>query len=78
MSVLASLYRPSLALLTDLYQITMAYGYWKAGRQDDEAVFHWFYRKNPFKGDFAIACGLQDAVEYLENLKFTDLRRLEF
>ncbi|MCP4443381.1 MAG: nicotinate phosphoribosyltransferase [Aureispira sp.] len=72
MNTLSQRYQTSLSLLTDLYQITMAYGYWKSGRQDDEAVFHWFYRKNPFKGDFAIACGLQDAVEYLENLKFSD------
>lgn len=72
MNTLSQRYRTSLSLLTDLYQITMAYGYWKSGRQDDEAVFHWFYRKNPFKGDFAIACGLQDVVEYLENLKFLD------
>ena len=42
------------ALLTDLYQITMAYAYWKAGKADQRAVFHLFYRKQPFKGGFAI------------------------
>lgn len=72
MNTLSQRYRTSLSLLTDLYQITMAYGYWKSGRQNDEAVFHLFYRKNPFKGDFAVACGLQDVVEYIENLKFSD------
>ena len=65
-------YRTSLPLLTDLYQLTMAYGYWKAGRHEEEVVFHWFYRKNPFKGNFAVACGLQDVVEYLQAWTFTD------
>ncbi len=44
---LSMLYRHSLALLTDLYQLTMAYGYWKTRRTDDEAVFHLFFRKPP-------------------------------
>src|SRR5689334_4964433 len=59
------------ALLTDLYQLTMAYGYWKTGTQDREAVFHLFFRSQPFKGGFSVACGLSDAVEYLRNLSFT-------
>ncbi len=72
-------YRSSLVLLTDLYQLTMAYGYWKAGRATEEAVFHLFYRKNPFKGNYAIACGLQDVVEFLVQFQFTpsDIRYLE-
>ena len=40
----------SLALLTDLYLLTMAYGYWKLGRSEQEAVFHLFFRKPPFAG----------------------------
>ena len=43
------IYNESLALLTDLYQITMAYGYWKAGAADKEAVFHLFFRRHPFR-----------------------------
>lgn len=62
---------PATALLTDLYQLTMAYGYWKTGRDQQEAVFHLFYRHNPFRGGFAIAAGLVDAVDYLRNLRFT-------
>ncbi len=62
---------PATALLTDLYQLTMAYGYWKTGRDQQEAVFHLFYRHNPFRGGFAIAAGLADAVDYLRNLRFT-------
>ncbi len=59
-------------LLTDLYQLTMAYGYWKTGTHQSEAVFHLFYRKQPFAGGFAIACGLADVVAYLRDFAFTD------
>jgi nicotinate phosphoribosyltransferase len=63
---------PSLALLTDLYQLTMAYGYWRAGKQADEAVFHLYFRENPFEGGFTIAAGLATAIDYLEGLRFGD------
>jgi len=62
----------SQALLTDLYQLTMAYGYWKSGHESREAVFHVFFRKQPFKGGFSIACGLHDAIDYLQTLAFTE------
>ena len=58
------------ALLTDLYQLTMACGYWKKGVQSKEAVFHLFFRSHPFKGGFSVACGLADAIDYLRNLTF--------
>ena len=64
------LYRPSLALLTDLYQLTMAYSYWKSGTAGKEAVFTMFFRENPFHGGFAIACGIQPALEFLEKFRF--------
>lgn len=64
--------RPCSPLLTDLYQLTMAYGYWKSGIQEKEAVFHLFFRRNPFKGGFSIACGLSDAIDYLSHLTFHD------
>ena len=66
------LYRPSLALLTDLYQLTMAYGYWKLGMAEREAVFHLTFRKNPFLGGYAIAAGLQQATDYLANVRFSE------
>ena len=50
MGQLHKIYRSSLALLTDLYELTMAYGYWKLGRADQEAVFHLFFRTAPFGG----------------------------
>ena len=61
---------PSLALLTDLYELTMAYAYWRTGKHRDEAVFHLFFRSAPFGGGYAIAAGLQPAIEYLEKLRF--------
>lgn len=60
----------SLALLTDLYQLTMAYGYWKLGRAEHEAVFHLFFRRNPFRGGYAVAAGLEQAIEFLDNFHF--------
>jgi nicotinate phosphoribosyltransferase len=65
------LYGGSLALLTDLYQLTMACGYWKAGHSDREAVFHLTYRRPPFGGGYAIAAGIAPALEFLRRLTFT-------
>ncbi len=62
----------SLALLTDLYQLTMAYGYWKNGMTETESVFNLFFRKNPFSGGYSIACGLEKAIEFLENFQFSE------
>src|SRR5688500_18678876 len=70
MGTLTRIYRHSLALLTDLYQLTMAYGYWKLGRAEQEAVFHLSFRKNPFNGGVTVACGLHDAIDYLAALRF--------
>src|SRR5690606_17604337 len=70
-STLARTYRQSLALLTDLYEITMAYGYWKEGRREQEAAFNLLFRTLPFQGGFAIACGMEPAMEFLEQFRFT-------
>ncbi|MBA2115295.1 nicotinate phosphoribosyltransferase [Bremerella alba] len=70
--MLKKLYQPPLALLTDLYQLTMAYGYWKLGRANQQAVFHLFFRKPPFKGGYAITAGLQQAIEYLQAYRLDD------
>ena len=72
MGVLADLYKHSLALLTDLYELTMACGYWKLGRADREAAFAVLFRRNPFGGGFTIACGLEYVVDWLSGLRFTD------
>ncbi len=72
MNSLSSLYRPSLALLTDLYQLTMAYAHWKTGSYRKEAVFHLYFRNNPFGGGFTVACGLARAKEFLADFRFVD------
>jgi len=65
-------YRSSLMLLTDLYQLTMAHGYWKHGRHNNPAAFHLYFRKNPFGGGFTLACGLAEAVEVLSDFRFDE------
>src|SRR3954470_4682316 len=70
-------YRGS-ALLTDLYQLTMANGYWKTRTHEKEAAFHLFFRKAPFQSGYTIAAGLSDAIAWLRELRFspTDLSYL--
>lgn len=65
-------YRDSLSLLTDLYELTMAYGYWKAGTGDREAAFALFFREHPFRGGYTIAAGLEALREWITRLRFDD------
>ncbi len=69
-SYLSKLYGGSLALLTDLYQLTMCYGFWKLGIKDTQASFNLFFRKRPFGGSYAIAAGLENAIDFIENFRF--------
>jgi len=57
-------------LLTDLYQLTMAYGYWKTGRAEHEAVFHLHFRKPPFGSGYTIAAGLEPVIDWLRAFRF--------
>lgn len=59
-------------LLTDLYQFTMAYAYWRAGRHQEPAVFELFFRDNPFGGGFSLFAGLHDCLLFLQSFRFTD------
>ncbi|CAJ1059412.1 nicotinate phosphoribosyltransferase [Xyrichtys novacula] len=59
-------------LLTDLYQFTMAYAYWRAGRHQEPAVFELFFRDNPFGGGFSLFAGLHDCLLFLRSFRFTD------
>ncbi|KAB5517215.1 hypothetical protein PHYPO_G00187150 [Pangasianodon hypophthalmus] len=59
-------------LLTDLYQFTMAYAYWRAGRHNEHAVFELFFRDNPFDGGFSLFAGLSDCLKFLRDFRFTD------
>src|SRR5437899_2521696 len=61
-----------IALTTDLYEVTMACGYWKAGVSDYEAAFHVTFRENPFGGEFTVACGLATAIDFLRTFHFTE------
>lgn len=59
-------------LIADLYQITMAYAYWKSGKVDDNAVFDLYFRKNPFEGEFTIFAGLDECLKFLENFRYSE------
>lgn len=59
-------------LLCDYYELTMANGYFLCGRGDEISYFDIFYRKNPDGGGFAIAAGLEQVVDYIQNLHFTE------
>ncbi|MGN0261528.1 MAG: nicotinate phosphoribosyltransferase [Eggerthellaceae bacterium] len=62
---------PDFALLTDLYQLTMAQGYWKTGLSEDQACFHMYFRENPFSGGYSIACGLAQLAELVDSFCFS-------
>ncbi|HLJ47914.1 MAG TPA: nicotinate phosphoribosyltransferase [Bryobacteraceae bacterium] len=59
-------------LLTDLYQLTMAAGYFEAGKANETATFELFFRKLPRYRNFVLGAGLQQVVDYLLNLHFTE------
>ena len=66
---LNSLVRP---LLTDMYQISMLYSYWREGKHNDPAVFDLYFRKNPFKGEYTIFAGLSDCLKFIERFIITE------
>jgi nicotinate phosphoribosyltransferase len=72
MTVPSQLYRPPLGLLTDFYELTMAYAVWKDGMAAREASFTVTFRRNPFDGGFTIAAGLADAVDLIERWRFSE------
>lgn len=59
-------------MLTDFYELTMADGYFETGMSEDIAYFDMFFRKVPDGGGFSIMAGLEQAIDYLKNLKFTE------
>ena len=62
----------NLTLLCDFYELTMGNGYFKCGMKDKIVYFDVFYRNNPDNGGYAIVAGLEQVIDYIENLKFTD------
>lgn len=61
----------NITMLTDFYQLTMMNGYDFNQKSDEIMVFDMFYRKNPNNGGYAIVCGINEVIDYVENLKFT-------
>ena len=62
----------NLTMVMDLYELTMANGYFNDGDMETRVAFDVFYRKNPDRGGFTIFAGLEQIVEYIENLHFSD------
>lgn len=62
----------NLTMVMDFYEMTMSNGYFRDEVKDTQVVFDVFYRKNPDNGGFAIFAGLEQIVDYIENLKFSD------
>ena len=59
-------------LFTDLYQITMTYGEWKAQRHNEPAVFEAYFRKAPFKGCHTIFAGTDEVMEFMTKFRFNE------
>ena len=68
----SKIYRPPLGLLTDFYELTMAYAAWREGSAAREASFVLSFRKNPFDGGFTVAAGLEDVVDLVAAWRCAD------
>ena len=64
--------RLSQVLLTDLYELTMAQGYWETGKAETQACFHMFFRDYPFKGGYAVACGMAQLADIVRDFHFSE------
>jgi nicotinate phosphoribosyltransferase len=72
MPVPSQLYRPPLGLLTDFYELTMAYAAWREGMAGREACFSLFFRRHPFDGGFTVAAGLEHAADLVASWRIGD------
>ena len=61
-------------LLTDMYQVSMAYAYWSNRKHTDLAVFDLFFRKNPFDGQYCIFAGLDEVLKFVTNFRYSTYR----
>ena len=64
--------RMNYTMLLDFYELTMAQGYFLSGQKDKIAYFDVFFRDIPDGGGFALAAGLEDIIDYVQKLEFTD------
>ncbi|HZK38035.1 MAG TPA: nicotinate phosphoribosyltransferase [Clostridia bacterium] len=62
----------NLSLMTDLYQLTMMNGYLKSGIDKDIVVFDMFFRKNPCENSYTIIAGIEQVIDYIENIGFSE------
>lgn len=62
----------NLTMLTDLYQLTMMYGYYKKGMTNDKAVFDVFFRKGAGESEYAIVAGLEQVIDLIKHLHFDE------
>lgn len=62
----------NLALHTDLYLPRWMYIYWQEGRHNERAIFDVYYRSNPFEGGYVVFAGLENIIEYVQTLRFTE------
>ena len=62
----------NLTLLTDLYELTMMQGYFKHKSQNETVVFDAFFRNNPMDSGYSIAAGLDQVIQYIKNLRFSN------
>ena len=67
-----SLITGNLGLYTDLYELTMAEGYFYCGKKDQQASFNYFFRTNPFGGGFTVFAGLDDFLEMLAMFTYSN------
>jgi nicotinate phosphoribosyltransferase len=67
-----SFYQGSIGLYTDYYELTMARGYFDFGRQNESAVFDYFFRTNPFQNGFTVFAGLRDFLQMIQQFRFSD------
>lgn len=59
-------------LLVDFYELTMANGFFKEGLRDKTVIFDMFFREVPDNGEYTIVAGLEQLIEYMENLHFSE------
>ena len=64
--------KENFTMLCDFYELTMSNGYFQSKMSEQVCYFDVFYRSVPDNGGFAIACGLESIIDYINNLKFTD------
>jgi nicotinate phosphoribosyltransferase len=62
----------NISMVMDMYELTMSNGYLNQGEQDTVVAFDVFYRKNPDNAGFAVFAGLEQVIEYIQNLHFSE------